>query len=247
MTTVRPGATVPARWRPFACGLAFLAVCLVTATSGEWMPHLSQLFSPALTADPKAELPAPTQYSFRGFYTTVTFGVETPLRRELDARLPARLGDVLVFYRTELAKLGWQEQGNGADVRADHVQLAFASPVGPALLKLGRKDNSTTVSLVQKNESVATRANLLPEPGQAKLVFSNISDQEAALTINAQTITRAADAHGVALDLPPGKYAYELNVPGHPATTNVLTVAAGDTWEVSVGRDGGVWSPQHLY
>ncbi|BAR56784.1 hypothetical protein ACFLEY_46385 [Bradyrhizobium sp. YCK136] len=58
---------------------------------------------------------------------------------------------------------------------------------------------------------------------------------------------RAAGAHAVSLDLQPGKYSYEMSVPGHPATTNVLDVAAGDTWELTVGPDGDAWSPLLLY
>ncbi|MHC2177820.1 hypothetical protein ACVIQW_007207 [Bradyrhizobium diazoefficiens] len=174
-------------------------------------------------------------------------GVKAPLRIRLEATVPAELGNVLAFYRTELSKLGWQEQRDGAVIAADHVQLAFASPLGPALLELHRKDSSTTVKLVQKNALVATDANVMPEPGQAKLVFANISKTDATLTINEQTIKRAAGAHAVSLDLQPGKYSYEMSVPGHPATTNVLDVAVGDTWELTVGPDGDAWSPLLLY
>jgi len=229
------------------CGLVFLASCLLAATASNWVPYLSPLFSSALAPDPDAKLPAPTRYSFRGIHTTMMRGVEAPLRIKLEATVPAELSDVLAFYRTELGKLGWQEKTDGAVVAADHVQLAFASPLGPAMLELGHKDSSTSVNLVQRNQDAATRANVMPEPGQAKLVFSNISETEAVLTINERTIKRATGANAVALDLPPGKYSYELSVPGHPATTNILNLAAGDTWELTVGRDGDAWSPLQLY
>ncbi|MEH2685492.1 hypothetical protein DXU04_10505 [Bradyrhizobium diazoefficiens] len=247
MRTVRSGAQAPARWRAFACGLALLASCMLAATAGAFVPDLPRLFSAELTPDPEAKLPAPTRYSYRGTHTTVVQGVKAPLRIRLEATVPAELGNVLAFYRTELSKLGWQEQRDGAVIAADHVQLAFASPLGPALLELHRKDSSTTVKLVQKNALVATDANVMPEPGQAKLVFANISKTDATLTINEQNIKRAAGAHAVSLDLQPGKYSYEMSVPGHPATTNVLDVAAGDTWELTVGPDGDAWSPLLLY
>lgn len=247
MLTVRSGAQAPARWRAFACGLALLASCMLAATAGAFVPDLPRLFSAELTPDPEAKLPAPTRYSYRGTHTTVVQGVKAPLRIRLEATVPPELGNVLAFYRTELSKLGWQEQRDGAVIAADHVQLAFASPLGPALLELHRKDSSTTVKLVQKNALVATDANVMPEPGQAKLVFANISKTDATLTINEQTIKRAAGAHAVSLDLQPGKYSYEMSVPGHPATTNVLDVAAGDTWELTVGPDGDAWSPLLLY
>ncbi|RXH20911.1 hypothetical protein [Bradyrhizobium zhanjiangense] len=246
MTTVRPGVRAPARWQVFACGLALFASCLLAASAGAFVSNLPPLFSAALTLDPDAKLPAPTRYSYRGIHTTVMPGIEAPLRTRLEATVPARLSDVLVFYRTELGKLGWQEQ-DGTVVTADHVRLEFVSPIGPAALELDRKAGSTSVHLVQKNSDAATRANVLPAPGQAKLVFSNIGEQEAVLTINERTIPRPAGANAVALDLGPGKYAYGLSVPGHPATANGLTVAAGDTWELTVGRDGEAWPPLQLY
>jgi hypothetical protein len=245
MRTVRSGVQAPARWWAFACGLVLLATCMLAASAGAWMPQ--PLFSADLTSDSDARLPAPTRYSFRGIHTTLMRGVEAPLRVKLEATVPAELGDVLAFYRRELGKLGWQEQHDGAVVSADHVQLAFVSPLGPAMLELGRKNSSTSVHLVQKNSDTATRANVMPEPGQAKLVFSNIGETEAVLGINARTIKRPAGANAVSLDLAPGKYVYELGVPGRPAHSNILTVAAGDAWELTIGRDGEAWSPLQLY
>ncbi|MBB4378916.1 hypothetical protein SAMN05216573_101266 [Bradyrhizobium sp. Rc3b] len=247
MTTVRHGATAPARWQLLACGLALFASCLLAASAGAWVSNLSPLFSAALTPDPDARLPAPTRYLYRGTHTTVMPGVEAPLRTRLETTVPAELGDVLSFYRTELGKLGWQEQTDGAVIATDHAQLAFASPLGPAALQLARKDSSTSIHLVQKNADAATRANIMPEPGQAKLVFSNISGRDAALTINARTVKRAAGANAVSLDLAPGKYSYELSGPDHSATTNVLTLAVGDAWELTIGRDGDAWPPLQLY
>ncbi|SPP91184.1 MULTISPECIES: hypothetical protein [Bradyrhizobium] len=247
MRTVMTGAQAPARWLAFGCGLCFLAICMLAASAGAWVSQLPPLFSAGLTPDPATKLPAPTRYSYRGIHTTVVSGIEAPLRTRLEATVPFDLGDVLAFYRAELGKLGWQEKPDGAVIAADHVELAFASPLGPARLELHRKDNSTAIELVQKNSDTATKANVMPEPGQAKVVFSNIGETEAALTIDERTIIRARGANAVALDLPAGKYPYEVNVPGHPAHTNTLVIAAGDIWELTVGRDGDAWSPLHLY
>jgi hypothetical protein len=220
---------------------------MLAAGAGAWVSQLPPLFSTELMPDPDTKLPAPTRYSYRGIHTTVVSGIEAPLRIRLEATVPAGLDNVLAFYRTELGKLGWQEQHDRAVIAADHVQLTFASSLGPALLELGRKNNGTSVHLVQKNADTATRANVMPEPGHAKVVFSNIGETEAVLTIGERTIKRTAGAHAVALDLPPGTYPYLLTVPGHPTTANILALAAGDTWELTVGRDGDAWSPLHLY
>ncbi|XUJ36628.1 hypothetical protein ACQ5SK_18870 [Bradyrhizobium japonicum] len=160
--------------------------------------------------------------------------------------MPAELGDVLAFYRTELSKLGWQEQRDGAVVSADHVQLAFASPLGPGMLALDRKDASTAVNLVQKNASVAANANVMPQPGQAKLVFSRSAKRKPrSRSTTRPSSTPPAPTRFRWICSPANSY--EVSVPGHPATTNILNFAVGDTWELTVGRDGEAWSPLLLY
>ncbi|XUJ36629.1 hypothetical protein ACQ5SK_18880 [Bradyrhizobium japonicum] len=130
MTTVRRGTKVPARWRLFVCGLALLAGGLVAASAGGWM-HRSPQTSAALTpADPDADMPVPKQHSSSSSNTTHVTGIAIPLRVGLEAHVQAQLSDVLAFYRRELAKRGWEEGPDGAEIAADHVQLAFASPRG---------------------------------------------------------------------------------------------------------------------
>ena len=247
MAAVERGAQAPARWQLIACGLVLLASCLLAASAGALVSSLPPLFSTSLTLDPAAGLPAPARYSYRAIHTTMMPGIETSLRTRLEARVPATLADVLAFYRAELRKLGWEEQPGDALVSVDHARLAFVSPIGPAALELARTDGGTAVQLVQRNLEVATRANVVPEPGRAKLVFSNIGETEAVLAIDARTIARQAGANAVALDLPPGKYVYGVSVPGRPASTAMLTVVAGDTWELTVGRNGEPWPPLQLY
>ncbi|BAL73233.1 hypothetical protein S23_00050 [Bradyrhizobium cosmicum] len=208
--------------------------------------------SEPLKPDSESQLPVPTQRSSTSLATTKLPGSETPFRRELAASIPAPLGDVVAFYRSELSRLGWQEKADGAAVSTEHAQIDFTSPQGPATLKLGRAKGETTVSLVQKNPDAATKADIMPRPGQARLMLGNIGPQEAALTINKQTIKIAAGAggpqspKGPMLDLPPGTYQYALRMPGRPARTETLTVAAGDAWGLMVGPSGDVL-PLQMY
>lgn len=205
-----------------------------------------------LEAEPGSALPVPKQHSSTSLGTARLPGIEVPFRRELEASVPAELSDVLKFYRSELTKLGWQEKPDGAVVTADRVQLAFTSPQGPAVLKLGRARSETTVNLAQKNPDAAIKADIMPKSGQARLLLGNMGSQEAQLTINKQTVKIAAGAggpqspKGPMLDLPPGKYQYALRVSGRPARTETLTVAAGDAWGLMVGPGGDVL-PLQMY
>lgn len=215
-------------------------------------PEVQAKAAEPLKPDSESELPVPTQRSSTSLASTKMPGSTAPFRRELEASIPAPLGDVLAFYRTELTKLGWQEKTDGATVAADQAQIAFTSPQGSAVLKLGRARGETTVNLAQKNPDAATKADIMPKPGQARLMLGNIGPKEASLTINKQTIKIAAGTgspqspKGPMLDLPPGKYQYALRVPGRPARTESIEIAAGDAWGLMVGPTGEVL-PLQMY
>ncbi|TPQ36812.1 hypothetical protein C2U70_11935 [Bradyrhizobium guangdongense] len=215
-------------------------------------PEVQAKAAEPLKPDSDSELPVPTQRSSTSLASTKMPGSTAPFRRELEASIPAPLSDVLAFYRTELTKLGWQEKADGATVSADQAQIAFTSPQGPAVLKLGRAKGETTVNLAQKNPDAATKADIMPKPGQARLMLGNIGSKEASLTINKQTIKIAAGTgspqspKGPMLDLPPGKYQYALRVPGRPARTESIEIAAGDAWGLMVGPTGEVL-PLQMY
>ena len=205
-----------------------------------------------LEADTDSALPVPKQHTMSSIGTGKVPGSDAPIRRELEASIPADLNDVLGFYRTELGKLGWKEAAEGAVAKPDQVKLAFASPDGPATLKLGRSKGETSVHLAQKYPDVAAKADFVPKPGQAKLVFGNMGGGEATVSINKQTIKLAAGAGGPQspkppmLDLPPGKYQYTLKVAGGPARSNQIEIDAGDTWGLMVAPNGEVL-PLHMY
>ncbi|MCP3474363.1 hypothetical protein NLM33_29025 [Bradyrhizobium sp. CCGUVB1N3] len=250
MKMVKRGTKAPARWRLFACGLFLLASCPLPAQAEGSVPHLSRLYlaqlqDGPLKLDPGADLPVPTRISHRQFTFNYADGVKAPIRRTLKASIPAELSDVLAFYRTELAKLGWQEVADGAVVAAEQAELSFTSPEGPATLKLGRAKDETTVDLVQRNPEAAAKAKFLPIAGQARLIFGYLVPDVASLAINDQTIKIAGgENHPQTLDLPPGTYSYELLVSGHPVGTNTITVASGEAW--SLGGDNGD-KPSRIY
>jgi hypothetical protein len=91
----------------------------------------------------------------------------------------------------------------------------------------------------------------MPKPGQAKLLFSNMGDSEATLTINKQMIKIAAGAggphdKGPVIELPPGKYPYSLKVAGNPVRNDAIELAADDTWGLMIAPDGDVM-PLQVY
>ncbi|MGH6709817.1 MAG: hypothetical protein ACREEK_12685 [Bradyrhizobium sp.] len=203
-----------------------------------------------LEADPESALPVPKQHTSRMLGTGKMPGSDAPFSRDLQASIPASLEAVLGFYRGELGKRGWKEQAEGAVVKPEQVRLAFTSADGPATLKLGRSNGETSVNLVQKYPAAASKAGVLPKPGQAKLVFGNMGGSEVAVTINKQTIKVAAGAGGPQsssrpmLELPPGKYQYSLKLAGRPAKSDTVEVTADDAWGMMIAPSGEVLSLQ---
>ena len=202
-----------------------------------------------LEADPDQALPVPKRHTMTSLGTGKLPGSETAFRKELDASVPANLGSVLAFYRSELEKLGWKESTDRAVVKSDLAQLAYATPDGPANLKLGRSNGETTVNLVQKIPQAATAANVRPKPGQARLMLANFGSSEATLTINKQMIKIAPGAgtpqsRGPTLDLPPGKYQFAMKVAGGAARSQTIELAADDAWGLMVSPVGEVLALQ---
>ncbi|MBR1223723.1 MULTISPECIES: hypothetical protein [unclassified Bradyrhizobium] len=230
----KPGATAPAQAAAGAGAKAAAAVQVLEAD-----------------ADPDAPFPVPKQHSAMSTSASGKLpGSNAVYRRQLDASIPAELNAVLAFYRRELGKRGWTESTERAVVQADRAQLAFTSPDGPAMLKLGRSDDETSVILAQKYPAVAAKADFVPKPGHAKLMLGNVGESEAAVTINKQTIKLAAGAGGLQsprppiLELPPGKYRYSMKVAGRPARNDTIEVTADDGWGLIILPSGEALSMQ---
>jgi len=170
------------------------------------------------------------------------------LIKSIHIETPLDLAAVLGFYRVELSKRGWTENG-GAVVEPDRVVIAFTTIDGPALLRLIHQDDRTIADLSLRKPTAVEEADILPSPGQVKLMFGNARYEGAVVTIIQQTIKLAARAelrNSPKIDLPPGKFKVTLNVANGAAQNRELEVGADETWGLLVGP-AGVPLPVRLY
>jgi hypothetical protein len=224
---------------------------LKTSAVAAAAPSAASGAAPVLEAEDDSGLPVPKQHTMSSVGASKARGSQIAVRRELNASVPADLNAVLGFYRSQLTKRQWKELP-GAVVKPDQAVLAFSSPDGPALLKLDRHDGETTVNLAVKNQAEAAKSGMAPSHGQAKLMFTNMGDADAAITINAKTIRIAAGAGGPntagpTLELPPGKYRYALKIAGKPDQNQELLVAADDAWGLLIAPGGDGVLPMQVY
>jgi hypothetical protein len=197
-----------------------------------------------LEADEASGFPVPKRYTMSSRGQTGPSGTKTAFRRDFNAQVPSDIGSVLAFYRRELGKRDWKELPAGAVVKSDDVRIAFASPEGPAWLKLGRTAKETTVNIAIKYPGEAGKAGILPPMGKAKVILGNLSDREASVTIDNKTIKVPAGVgagktpDGPSLELKPGKYRYVLRAGGKAGESGDLVVGADDTWGLLIGPGG---------
>ena len=172
---------------------------------------------------------------------------------------PLDLAATLGFYRAELKRRGWTENGVAA-VEPEGAVIAFTTSDGPALLRLVRHDDRTSADLSLRKPA-ATHAAILSKPGQARLLLGNATDEAAVITVNAQTVELAAGVgskltddprtgskspDSPEVDLPPGKYKVTLKTASGKAQQREFEVVANETWGLLAGP-AGVPLPIHLY
>ena len=227
------GAQAPARTALLTLAFALVVTATIAALPVTRMQPLE--------AEPNSVLPLPKNLNSR--LDTRVGADETPFRLELNTNVPAGLDSVLTFYRAELRKRGWTEASEHAVIKPDQVRLAFSTPDGPAVLKLGRSDGQTTINLVQKIPLAAANAGVMPGPGQANLSFINAGESDATLTINERTF-RIAAGSGVLPDaaptigLPPGKYRYSLQLANGPVQNNEVELTADEARGLTIDASG---------
>lgn len=201
------------------------------------------------SADPKLEvaetggLPVPKPNTLSGHETT-------PYRVVASATVSASLNGVLAFYRAELKSRGWTEVAAQAVVKEREAALSFASPEGPALLSLSRKDDATEVLLEQRKPKAAAAAGILPKAGRVKVMFGNAGDGAADVTIDGKTIAIAAgvgskNPDGPTVDLKPGSYKVGFKIKGGAEGSETVDVKADEAWGILLGPGGAL--PLRMY
>lgn len=171
-------------------------------------------------------------------------------RVQVNARVPARVATVLAFYRRELGKRdGWKE-AEGAIVETGRAVVTYSTGDGPAVLTLSSDKGETVVALTLRKQAEASKAGLLPKPGHVKLLFGNVLDGEASITIDKKTVKipagrGAKKPDGPTIEISPGKHTFSFKLPGRAIQTDEVEVTEGDIWGLMVGPGGVLALPMY--
>ena len=182
--------------------------------------------STALVATEKLGLPLPEGAGNNG-------SAQTQFSRKVSFSVPNSVAEIVAFYRTELAKKGWKE--DSAKMNAKAAELSFTAPVGPAKLTVKRSGDTSDAELTLTEKSKAAASPLAPKHGMVKLIFGNMSDKPADVSIAGKHVKLAAGQgakgpDGPMLEVKPGKFTAQ-NTVGDPES---FTAGPDEIWMVAV-------------
>ena len=186
--------------------------------------------STALVATEKNGLPLPDGLGNNG-------SSATQFSKAVNFSAPNSVADIVAFYRAELAKKGWKEDAAKVDEKA--AELSFTAPEGPAKLVVTRNGDMSDAELTLTQKSKAAASPLAPKPGMVKLVFGNMSDKPADVTIAGKHVKMkpgqgAKGPDGPTLEVKPGK----LSATMKGAQAADFEAGPDEIWMVGVGPGG---------
>jgi hypothetical protein len=186
--------------------------------------------APPLVAIDKNGLPIPDGLGNMG-------STSTQFSHAVNFSAPNSVADIVAFYRAELGKKGWKE--DSAKVSDTEANLTFTSPEGPATLVVKRNSDMTDAELTVTEKAKAAASPLAPKPGMVKLVFGNLSEKAATVSIAGKQVKLKAGEgskgpDGPMLEVKPGKLSATMK--GAPAAD--FEAGPDEIWMVGVGPGG---------
>jgi hypothetical protein len=185
--------------------------------------------APPLVAIDKDGLPIPDGLGNMG-------STRTQFSHAVNFSAPNSVADIVAFYRTELGKKGWKE--DAAKIQGEDAEVKFTSPDGPATLTVKRNGDMTDAELTVTEKSKAAASPLAPKAGMVKLIFGNMSDNPAEVTVAGKKIKLAPGQgskgpDGPTLDVKPGELTATMK-----GAKETFTAGPDEIWMVGVGPGG---------
>ena len=185
--------------------------------------------APPLVAMDKDGLPMPDGLGNQGSTTTL-------YSKAVNFSAPNSVVDIVAFYRAELAKKGWKE--DAAQVSDMDAEVSFTAPEGPAKLVVKRNGDMSDAELTLNNKAKAAASPLAPKPGKVKILFGNMSDKDAEITIGGKKVKVPAGAgsqgpDGPSLELKPGQLTASMK-----GAKESFKADADTIWMVGIGPGG---------
>ncbi len=169
----------------------------------------------------------------------------SPYRTVISGSHAADLATMTEFYRDQLAQSGWEEKADATKTTEKTASISFDNDGTTLLVDLRSVDGATEFAIASRNEERAKKDKVVPETGQAKVVFGNATEAEIVIAIDdtEYKISVGVGSHGPTdakkIDIKPGKHTIVIKVPNENPQTEEVDVKPGTTWGIVAFGDGG--------
>lgn len=169
----------------------------------------------------------------------------SPYRTVISGSHAAELATMTEFYRDQLAQSGWEEKADATKTTGETASMSFDDDGTTLLVDLRTVDGATEFAISSRNMERAKKEDVVPEAGQAKVLFGNATEADIVIVIDdtEHKIDVGVGSHGPAdakkIDIKPGKHTIVIKVPNEDPQTEEVDVKPGTTWGIVAFGDEG--------
>lgn len=191
-----------------------------------------------------ADIPMPTDYEDPRYYDGQK-RVRFDYRTVISGSHGADLTTMTEFYRGQLAESGWEEKADGTKTTEKTASMSFDNDGTALLVDLRTVDAATEFVIASRNVERAMKDEVVPEAGQAKVVFGNATEADIVIVISDTEhkidvgVGRDGPANAKKIDIKPGKHTIVIKVPNENPQTEEVDVKPGTTWGIVAFGDEG--------
>jgi hypothetical protein len=191
-----------------------------------------------LTASEDYEYPVP-------FGSDEVSSQSSPYRTVISGSHGADLATMTEFYRGQLVESGWDEKADATKTTERTASMSFDNDGTALLVDLRTVDGATEFAITSRNVERAKKDEIVPESGQAKMVFGNATEADIVIVIDdtEYKIGVGVGSNGPAdakkIDIKPGKHTIVIKVANENPLTEEVDVRPGTTWGIVAFGDKG--------
>lgn len=160
----------------------------------------------------------------------------SPYRTTITTSHSQSLDAIVKFYEEALPTAGWNIASRDTKPGTDSAMLFCLDPERSLTIRLKREGDTTSLSLVGRNEKAARTAGVVPPKGKFKLFIGNASESDVTVEVAGKTITLKAGEgsedpkQARKMDLAPGRHRITVKEKGGESDSEEIEGASGTAW-----------------
>ncbi|MFO0428955.1 MAG: hypothetical protein ACK526_20485 [Planctomyces sp.] len=172
----------------------------------------------------------------------------SPYRTTITTSHSQSLDAIVKFYEDALPMAGWKIASRDTKPGADSAMLFCLDPERSLTIRMKREGDTTSLSLIGRNEKTARAAGVVPPQGKFKLFIGNASESDVTVEVAGKSYNLKAGEgsedpkQARKIDLAPGRHRMTVKEKGGASDSEEIEGASGTAWGAIVLPKGKVFS-----